>query len=95
MSRVTRTIHVAPGSELDRPPETYGDTPVELERDGVRYRLERVETTSAATALSDERIARSIAGIQKASGAWDDIDTDEFKAYIRERRRTANRPSPN
>lgn len=93
MSHATRTIRVAPGSELDRLLETLDDTPVELERDGVHYRLDRVEKPSAGTTLSDERIARSIAGIRKAAGVWDDIDAEEFKAYIRDRRRTANRPS--
>lgn len=93
MSHATRTIHVARGSELDRLLETLDETPVELERDGVHYRLDRIEKPSALSGLSDERVARSIAGIRKAAGAWDDVDAEEFKAYIRDRRRTANRPS--
>jgi hypothetical protein len=93
MSHAARTIHVAPGSELDRLLESIDDTPIELERDGVHYRLDRVEQPASETTLSAERIARSIAGIRRAAGAWDDIDAEAFKAYIRERRRTANRPS--
>ena len=92
-SHASKTIRVAPGSELDRLLESIADTPVELERDGVHYRLDRVNRPSGEAGLSDDRIARSIAGIRKAAGAWDDIDAEEFKAYIRERRRTANRPS--
>ncbi len=41
---------------------------------------------------SPEQVARSIAGIEKAVGAWKNIDAEALKAYIRERRRTANRP---
>ncbi len=93
MCHATRTIHVSPGSEFTRLLASLDDSPVELERDGVRYRLDRVDAPSAGPGLSDEQIARSIAGILKAAGAWDDIDAEAFKAYIRERRRTANRPS--
>lgn len=41
---------------------------------------------------SAEQVARSIAGIRAAAGSWKDIDTEAFKAYIRERRRTSSRP---
>jgi hypothetical protein len=41
-----------------------------------------------------QRVARSIEGIQKAARAWQGlIDAEAFKAYIREWRRTKNRPS--
>jgi len=40
-----------------------------------------------------EEIARSREGILKAAGSWKDIDAEEFKAYIYERRSTANRRS--
>ena len=32
-------------------------------------------------------------GILRAAGSWRDIDAEAFKAYIRERRLTKNRPS--
>ena len=38
-----RTIHVEPGSELDRILREAGETPVELEQRGVRYRVTRVD----------------------------------------------------
>ena len=41
-----------------------------------------------------ERVAQSIAGIRAAAGGWKGlIDGEDFKAYIRERRLTKNRPS--
>lgn len=40
---------------------------------------------------SPEQVARSLAGIRQAAGAWNDIDAEALNAYIRERRRTANR----
>jgi uncharacterized protein (DUF433 family) len=45
------------------------------------------------TMPSPEDVARSREGIREAAGSWRDIDTEAFKAYIKERRQTANRPS--
>jgi uncharacterized protein (DUF433 family) len=53
--------------------------------------VERVSDEAAAP--SPEDVARSRAGIREAAGSWKDIDTEAFKAYIAERRHTANRPS--
>jgi len=93
-----KTVHVEPGSDLDRLLREAEDTPLELERRGVRYRLDRVDaataTPPAQTPPSPEQVARSIAGIKAAAGAWKDlVDAEAFTAYIRQRRRTANRPS--
>lgn len=42
---------------------------------------------------SSEQVARSIAGIRKATGGWKDlVDAEDLTAYIYERRRSANRP---
>jgi hypothetical protein len=46
-----------------------------------------------AKAPSPEEVTRSREGILKSAGSWKDIDTEALKAYISERRRTANRPS--
>src|SRR5262249_31443427 len=47
----------------------------------------------AGKPLSPERVALSIEGIQWAAGSWAGIvDTEAFKAYIRERRRSSSRP---
>jgi uncharacterized protein (DUF433 family) len=40
-----------------------------------------------------EDVIRSREGIRQAAGSWKGIDTEAFKAYIADRRRTANRPS--
>lgn len=95
MSHTSKTIRVAPGSELDRLLEDVAEMPVELEKGGVRYRLNRVDApVPATTRPSQEQVARSIAGIQKAAGGWKDlVDAEAFTAYIRQRRRIANRPS--
>lgn len=42
---------------------------------------------------SAEQVARSEAGIRAAAGSWKDVEIEEFKAYIAERRRASNRPS--
>jgi hypothetical protein len=51
-------------------------------------------TDAARPKPRPEQVARSIEGIEKAAGSWQGlIDAEAFKAYIRERRRTKNRPS--
>jgi uncharacterized protein (DUF433 family) len=42
---------------------------------------------------SPEDVARSREGIREAAGSWKGIDTAAFKAYIKDRRQTANRSS--
>ena len=55
------------------------------------HAVERVSNED--TAPSPEDVARSREGIREAAGTWKDIDTEAFKAYIAERRHTANRLS--
>jgi hypothetical protein len=62
-----------------------------LEKNGELYRLERMGQEEKTPSLED--VARSRDGILKAAGSWEGIDTEAFKAYIKERRQTANRPS--
>jgi hypothetical protein len=62
-----------------------------LEKNGELYRLERMEMEGKV--LSLEEVTRSGEGIHKAAGSWKHIDTEAFKAYIADRRHTANRPS--
>lgn len=91
----SKVIQVQPGSDLDRLLDDVAETPIELEKGGVRYRLNRVDAPgSTKTPPSSDQVARSIAGIQHASGGWKDlVDAEAFTDYIRQRRRTANRPS--
>lgn len=85
-------IHIEPGSEIDQLLDDVADTPVELEKNGVLFHLERVATPTRRQ-LTPAEVQRSIEGIRSAAGVWDDIDPEALKAYIRERRRTANRAS--
>jgi hypothetical protein len=55
------------------------------------HAVERIGDEDAAP--SQEDVARSRAGIREAAGSWKGIDTTAFKAYIKDRRQTANRPS--
>jgi hypothetical protein len=71
---------------------------VTIDTGDVVYRIgvesaRRVDLTRQRPA--DEELERSRAGIREAAGTWRDIDVEAFKAYIRERRRTANQPLAN
>jgi uncharacterized protein (DUF433 family) len=57
----------------------------------VHHAVERLGDEAAAPSLED--VARSRKGIREAAGSWKDIDTEAFKAYIKDRRQAANRPS--
>jgi hypothetical protein len=87
----TKKITVPEGSDLAKLLTDAGSRPLLLEKNGELYRLERMEERD--TAPTPEDVARSRDGIRQAAGSWKDIDTEAFKAYIAERRRTANRPS--
>ena len=90
MTSEPKTIDIEPGSDLDRLLDEAETTPLRLVRNGVRFRLDREEHDDV-WASYDPEVAR--AGILAAAGSWKDLDAEAFKAYIRERRRTKNRPS--
>ena len=93
----TKTLHVSPDSELGvfLHDALEAGEPVMIDTGDAVYRLE-VESTTRATDQqrrpSTDDVERSRAGIREAVGSWGDIDAEEFRVYIRERRRTANRP---
>jgi sulfur carrier protein ThiS len=91
MNEPTKKITVPEGSSLAKLLTDLGSRPILLEKNGELYRLERMENKD--NTASPEEVARSKDGILKAAGSWKDIDTEAFKAYIAERRHTANRPS--
>lgn len=92
-----RTIRVPPDSELSLllHDALASGEPVTVDTGDAVYRVE-VEAAHANGSMarrpSPEEVERSRAGIRDAAGSWRDIDANAFKAYIRERRRTANRP---
>jgi hypothetical protein len=86
-----KTIKVTADSELGKLVDVARRQPVLLEKNGEVFLLERMETEEKTP--SPEDVTRSRDGILKAAGSWKDIDTEAFKAYIAQRRRTANRPS--
>jgi hypothetical protein len=61
--------------------------PLLLEKNGEVFRLERMENTEKTP--SPEDVTRSREGILKAAGSWKGIDTEAFKAYIKDRRQIA------
>jgi hypothetical protein len=86
-----KKITVAEGSSLAKLLTEAALRPILLEKNGQVFLLERIENEEES--LSPEDVTRSRGGILKAAGSWKDIDTEAFKAYIKDRRRTANRPS--
>ncbi len=96
----TRTLRVSPDSELSvllHDAKKSGATIVVDTGEAV-YRLGiepegSDEVSSLRRERTPEEIEDSIEGIREAIGSWRDFDAEGFKAYIRERRLTKNRPS--
>lgn len=80
MPASVRTIHVKPGSELDRLLEDAGKAAIELERRGVRYRLNRVEpSTKSDERLSPEPAQDSILNIIGIGASDEETDVARHK----------------
>lgn len=83
MTTTARIIHVAPGSELARVIEDLAKGPIELEKDGVRYRVEQISTSDRDDPWADYDPEAARAGIRAAAGAWKGlVDPEELKAAI-------------
>jgi len=95
MESDVKTVKLPADSELARALDeaTRAGAPVVVDTGEMVYSLSiGVVSAKTATPTADEA-ARSAEGIRKAAGRWKDlIDAEAFKAYIRERRRTSNRP---
>lgn len=51
MSKALKTVHVAPGSELDRLLEEAAGADILLEKEGVQYRLNRIQTPDTGSTI--------------------------------------------
>lgn len=89
MAAQPRTIIVPPTGELARLLDEAADGPLVLERDGVRYRLDR-ENDSL---LRNDDPAKTLAGIEAAGGSWRDLDAEKLKADIYRAREEGTRPA--
>ena len=89
MAKETEPIKVSEGTNLSDLLEKAGDEPVMLERNGVRYRLER--DTEDIWAGFDPKKAR--AALTKSIGTWSDIDADKVIADIYRWREEGTRPA--
>jgi hypothetical protein len=84
-----KKITIPEGSSLGKLLTDAAVWPILLGKNGELYRLERMETEGNTPSPAD--IRRSREGILKAAGSWQGIDTEAFKAYIKDRRHTAKR----
>jgi hypothetical protein len=93
MVLLTKTIHVEPGGELDRLLDEAADGPIVLERDGVRYRLGRIDAEPDEDSAFVYDPEKAIAGMHAAAGFLSDEEADRLREYIYEGRELGSRPS--
>ncbi len=91
MTENLRTIPVPPESDLALALKASTDAAESFIADTgtARYRVS-VQRADAPTA---DQIARTVAGIRRAAGAWAHHDADALKAAVRARRRRGRQPS--
>lgn len=95
MADESNRIHISEESELAAliQESAASGRPLQIETNGTVYTGSFVEgTRTGKRPIDPEKVARLQASIRAATGAWKDFDAEGFKEYIRERRRTANRP---
>jgi hypothetical protein len=83
-----KEIKVPPDSELARLLEAVGETPLILEKDGVRYHLRREGSKTPRR----RKTAADYEAFLSAAGSWKDVDTDKLIADIYESRRRSSGP---
>jgi hypothetical protein len=88
MAATTKTIRVLPDSELARLLEEAADGPLLLEKDGVRYRLDRDDGDVWA---GYDPVA-ALEGIRAAGGSWRGVDAEALKAALYRAREEGTRP---
>jgi hypothetical protein len=95
MADRSNPIHIPEDSELAgrlRESSALGH-PVRIEANGTVYEGYFVEQPPRAKSRPDPETVRQLQeDIRAVTGAWQGFDAEEFNAYIRDRRKTANRP---
>ena len=88
MAAKTKSLDVAPGSELDQLLDSVDVGPVLLNRAGRQYRVERVERLNVIEPQAPDDIWIGYdpealgKAILEAAGSWSDVDTEAFKDEI-------------
>jgi hypothetical protein len=82
-------IAITPDSELAHLIEQAAGRPLVLEKDGVRYRLERDD--EGTWAGYDPEAARE--GMRAAAGSWSNRDAEQLKAALYRAREEGSRPA--
>ncbi len=91
MTDVPRTIPVPPESDLAHALKAAIDDAGSflVDTGEARYRI----SVQRADEPTPDQVARSIAGIRRAAGAWAHDDAEALKAAVRARRRGGSQPS--
>lgn len=95
MTGKTITVHVEPGSKLDRALAEADDREIVLERNGTRYRVDPAPHVTIPDEddiwgeYDPEVVLRSL---KEFGGAWSDIDAEALKEYIYRGREEGTRP---
>jgi hypothetical protein len=96
----TRIYNVEPGSEIDSLLDAANQAPVELEKNGVRYRVTRIHPPLGAELVDEDDIwsgydlDRVREGIRRSAGAFHGVDRDQLLADLAEQREQDSRGRP-
>ncbi len=88
MAAQSRTIIVPLTGELARLLDEADDGPLVLERNGVRYQLDRENEQL----FRDYDPAKALVGIRVAGGSWRDLNAEQLKVDLYRAREEGTRP---
>jgi hypothetical protein len=83
-----KIITVSTQGEIARLLDEAADGPLILEKDGIRYRLDR----EGSSDLPAYDAAATLAGIRAAGGSWSDLDAEALKADLYRAREEGTHP---
>jgi hypothetical protein len=92
MDHSVKTIWVKPGSELDHLLAEADETDLELNRGGIRYRINRIAAEQVTDLWVDYDPVAVVEGMRRAAGSWSDIDAEALKDELRRARKIGSRP---
>lgn len=84
-----KMVHVTSGGELDRLVDVAKETPVILEKDGIRYRLGREDDAPSAN-YDPEAV---LAALRAGAGALSAEEAEAMKNYVYRAREEGSQPA--
>jgi hypothetical protein len=89
MAAKPEPVNITSGSQLLGLVDSVTDEPVSFERNGVRYKIIRVDAADIAYEPDPDYVLKVL---RETAGTWSDLDIDQMISDVYEARRVGSRP---